>query len=110
MAYYAFAHILQNNDMYGRSGGAIEVEKLTDEVFDYVLLGEGGVPDGVDGGVVERMKREFEFWYPFDLRVSGKDLIQNHLTFCLYSHTAVWEGKEGMWPVGIRCNGHLMVN
>ena len=22
------------------------------------------------------MRREFEFWYPFDLRVSGKDLIQ----------------------------------
>lgn len=22
------------------------------------------------------MRREFEYWYPFDLRVSGKDLIQ----------------------------------
>ena len=25
-----------------------------------------------------------------DLRVSGKDLIGNHLTFCLYTHAAIW--------------------
>ena len=34
--------------------------------------------------------QEFEYWYPFDLRVSGKDLIQNHLTFALYNHTAIF--------------------
>ncbi len=28
--------------------------------------------------------------YPFDLRVSGKDLIQNHLSFTLYNHTAIF--------------------
>lgn len=26
--------------------------------------------------VLQKMRREFEYWYPFDLRVSGKDLIQ----------------------------------
>lgn len=26
--------------------------------------------------LLQKMKREFEYWYPFDLRVSGKDLIQ----------------------------------
>ena len=32
---------------------------------------------------------------PYTPQVSGKDLIQNHLTFSLYSHVAVWgEDKE----------------
>jgi leucyl-tRNA synthetase len=35
------------------------------------------------------MKQEFQYWYPFDIQVSGKDLIQNHLTFCIYNHTAL---------------------
>jgi hypothetical protein len=39
------------------------------------------------------MRREFRYWYPVDLRVSGKDLISNHLTFFLYTHAAIW-GEE----------------
>merc|ERR1719421_309013 len=52
---------------------------------------------------------EFKFWYPMDLRVSGKDLIQNHLTMSLYNHAAVWE-DPAMWPQSMFCNGWLMVN
>jgi len=54
------------------------------------------------------MKLEFEYWYPFDLRVSGKDLLQNHLTFCIYNHTAIWSKRH--WPRGFRCNGFLLLN
>ena len=46
--------------------------------------------------------------YPLDLRVSGKDLIQNHLTFSIYNHTAIF-GPE-RWPKAFRCNGHLLLN
>ena len=56
------------------------------------------------------MKAEFEFWYPLDLRVSGKDLIPNHLTYFLYNHVAVWNNKEEKWPKGVRANGHLLLN
>jgi leucyl-tRNA synthetase len=45
-----------------------------------------------------------------DLRVSGKDLINNHLTFCLYTHTAVWAARPDLWPRGVRTNGHLLLN
>lgn len=48
--------------------------------------------------------------YPVDLRVSGKDLIQNHLTFYIYNHCAIWPKEEDKWPKGIRANGHLMLN
>lgn len=45
-----------------------------------------------------------------DLRVSGKDLIQNHLTYFIYNHCAIWPNEENMWPQSIRANGHLLLN
>ena len=45
-----------------------------------------------------------------DLRVSGKDLIQNHLSFCLYTHASVWAGKADRQPRAMRTNGHLLLN
>jgi len=43
-----------------------------------------------------------------DIRSSGKDLIPNHLTFCIYVHAALF--PEGMWPRSMRANGHLLLN
>jgi len=54
------------------------------------------------------MRREFIYWYPVDLRVSGKDLIGNHLLFYLYIHVALF--SEECWPKCIRCNGLLLLN
>lgn len=47
---------------------------------------------------VQKLREEFKYWYPLDLRVSGKDLIFNHLTFCLYCHAAIWPKQKDMWP------------
>ena len=44
------------------------------------------------------------------MQASGKDLINNHLSFALYNHTAIWEGKPEKWPKSMRCNGHLLLN
>ena len=44
------------------------------------------------------------------MQVSGKDLINNHLSFCMYTHTAIWEDKPHRWPRAFRCNGHIKVN
>lgn len=43
-----------------------------------------------------------------DMRVSGKDLIRNHLSFSLYQHEAMW-GVDKM-PKSFFCNGYLMLN
>lgn len=59
--------------------------------------------------LLEMIRRSFRFWYPVDLRCSGKDLIPNHLTMMLYNHTAIWE-DEAFWPRGMRANGHLLIN
>lgn len=64
----------------------------------------GNIPEAS----LARLRKEFEYWLPFDLRVSGKDLIGNHLTFALYTHVALWGPEK--WPKSIRCNGHLLLN
>lgn len=46
----------------------------------------------------------------FKLQASGKDLINNHLSFALYNHTAIWERDPSKWPQSMRCNGHLVLN
>ena len=46
---------------------------------------------------------EASYWYPVDLRVSGRDLIPNHLLFCLYAHAAVF--PPGLAPRSPACRG-----
>lgn len=109
MAYYTIAHLLQNGDLYGSGDSAIKPEQMTDEVWDFVFCGAAEPKStGIPRSILKKMKQEFEYWYPFDLRVSGKDLIQNHLTFCIYNHTAIMPRRH--WPRGFRCNGHIMLN
>ncbi|NPA38322.1 MAG: leucine--tRNA ligase [Candidatus Nanohaloarchaeota archaeon] len=109
MAYYTIAHYLQNPEQYG-----IDWNKLNDEFFDYVFLGKGSEKKvskttGISTELLRKMREEFEYWYEkgFELRVSGKDLIKNHLTMMLFHHYAVF-GKEKM-PKGIAVNGYVMV-
>lgn len=103
MAFYTIAHFLQKTP----------IEKLGPEFFDYVFLGEGD-PDevasttGISLEEIQMMRSEFLYWYPFDLRVSGKDLIQNHLAFCIFNHTAIFH--ERLWPKGFGLNGWILVD
>ncbi|PFH31514.1 leucyl-tRNA synthetase [Besnoitia besnoiti] len=113
MAYYTIAHLLQGTDMYGEKPGplGITVEQLTDEVFDYIFVQTNELPQSsIPTEHLKRMRAEFEYWYPLDLRVSGKDLIFNHLTFSLYNHVAMWPDRPDLWPKAFVCNGHVMVD
>jgi leucyl-tRNA synthetase len=109
MAFYTVAHFLQAGDIYGEGNGPVKAEDVTNEVWNYVLQ-DGPLPadSPIPRDTLAAMKREFTYWYPWDLRVSGKDLIQNHLTFSLYNHTAFF--PEERWPKSVRCNGHLLLN
>jgi len=53
------------------------------------------------------MREEFLYWYPFDLRVSAKELVPNHLSFCVFHHAALFPPEH--WPKGIGVNGMLMI-
>ncbi|WPH04102.1 leucine--trna ligase, cytoplasmic [Acrodontium crateriforme] len=111
MSYYTVAHYL-HKDIYGKERGIgnIAPEEMTDEVWDWLFARTEEIPAGtsIKKETLERMRREFEYWYPLDARISGKDLIQNHLTFFLYVHVALF--KPEYWPRAIRINGHLLLN
>ncbi|MEK6934231.1 MAG: leucine--tRNA ligase [Nanoarchaeota archaeon] len=92
MAYYTISHLIKN----------YPVEKIGDSFFDYILLGKGK-----GDSKMQEMQKEFEYWYPFDIRSSGKDLVQNHLTFCLFNHSAIFPKKY--WPKAFGVNGWLLV-
>lgn len=84
---------------------------MTPEVWNYIFLGKKTSNKcKVSKAALEQMRREFLYWYPVDVRCSGKDLIQNHLTFYLYCHTAIWDQETDKWPKGVRVNGHLLLN
>lgn len=87
-------------------------EQLTDSVWDYVFLKASYDPKTmpVDESSLAKMRAEFEYWYPVNMRVSGKDLIQNHLSYYLFVHVAIWKDFPERWPIGIRANGHLLLN
>ena len=65
---------------------------MTPEVWDYIFFKAAPLPKSasIPRSALDRMKREFEYWYPVDMRVSGKDLVPNHLTYFLYNHAAIW--------------------
>ncbi|MCG2736600.1 MAG: leucine--tRNA ligase [Candidatus Methanoperedenaceae archaeon] len=85
-------------------------EQLKDEFFNYCLLGEG-TPDevsektGIAPDVIRSIRSDFEYWYPVDLRSSGKDLVPNHLLFFLFHHVAIF--PEKYWPRAIAINGFV---
>lgn len=94
MAYYTIVYHLEK----------MPIEEVNDELFDYVFLGEGKSKSFA----WDEMRDEFNYWYPFDFRNSGKDLIQNHLAFCVFNHTAIF--PEQYWPKGFGCNGWVTVD
>jgi leucyl-tRNA synthetase len=114
MAYYAVAHLLEKQSPSGgpaRSG--VDAKDLSDAFFDFVFLGKGDAKHAARGtvtpAIVEQARAEFSYWYPLDFRNSGKDLVQNHLTFMVFNHAAVWDDPK-MWPRAIGVNGWVMVD
>ncbi|KAK6204548.1 cytosolic leucyl tRNA synthetase [Scheffersomyces amazonensis] len=109
MAYYTIDRFL-HSDYYGKVKGVFDIkpEQLTYEVFDYIFTRRENITTDIPIEQLKIIRREFEYFYPLDTRISGKDLIPNHLTFFLYTHVALF--PKQFWPRGIRINGHLMLN
>lgn len=114
MAYYTIVHFLQNGSFKGEKSSplGIKPEMMTPDVWNYIFFADSKYPTNskIKKESLDILKKEFNYWYPMDLRVSGKDLINNHLTFMLYNHTAIWQNEPDKWPRGVRANGHLLLN
>ncbi|HWQ49160.1 MAG TPA: leucine--tRNA ligase [Methanosarcina sp.] len=102
MSYYIIARFIEN--------GELKLENLTLSFFDYILLGKGDLAavsadTGLSPELLEEIRRHFNYWYPVDLRSSGKDLVPNHLLFFLFHHVALFEEEE--WPKALAVNGFV---
>jgi leucyl-tRNA synthetase len=90
----------------------IHQDKLKPEVLDFIFLGKGR-PEriskefGVNVKLLKKMRDEFLYWYPVDLRNSAKELIPNHLTFFAFHHAAMFEEKH--WPRCFSVNGMIQI-
>ncbi|MDH3793807.1 MAG: leucine--tRNA ligase [Nitrosopumilus sp.] len=105
MAYYTISRFV--ND------GTVTPENLTKEFFDYILLDKGDIAlatqtSKLTEDVIEMMKKEFQYFYPVDSRHSGRDLVQNHLSFFVLNHVAIFDKK--LWPQEIVVNGSVMMD
>ncbi|KAK4955455.1 cytosolic leucyl tRNA synthetase [Elasticomyces elasticus] len=114
MAYYTISHFL-HGEKFGQQPGLLNIkeEQMTDEVWDYVFCRTSDIKMPADKSSIPEdklttMRKSFQYWYPLDLRSSGKDLIPNHLTFFLYIHLALFPREY--WPRSVRSNGHLLLN
>ncbi len=101
MSYYILAKFL-NED--------IGAEQLTNTLLDYILLDIGSleaasISSGLERELIEKIKTDFSYWYPVDIRTSGKDLVPNHLLFFLFHHVAIF-GRD-KWPKSIAINGFV---
>ena len=73
----------------------VRPDELSDEMWDYIFFSDRAYPGAcrIPKEKLDVMRREFLYWYPVDLRVSGKDLIPNHLTYYLFNHVSTWPGE-----------------
>jgi len=106
MAYYTVAHKIIEIPV------AI-IQKHGKDIWDYIF--KNGLmpyfPEIMQYKVLlEEMRAEFRYWYPVDLRVSGKDLVGNHLTMCLYNHAMVWDNDDNKYPKSYCINGYVNLN
>ncbi|BEI94138.1 uncharacterized protein CcaverHIS019_0605970 [Cutaneotrichosporon cavernicola] len=109
MSYYTVANLL-HTDRWGKEGKyGIKPEDMTDAMWEHILR-DGPYPadSKISKEVAAELKYSFQYFYPLDIRSSGKDLIPNHLTFWIYVHAAIFPEKH--WPRSVRANGHLMLN
>ncbi|QIW24336.1 leucine--tRNA ligase [Sulfolobus sp. S-194] len=103
MAYYTIAHKIRQYQL--------KPSQLTYDFWNYIMLGIGNIDEvssktGIPKEIIKEMRDEFLYWYPLDIRHSGKDLIPNHLSFFIFNHAAIF--PEELWPKAIAVNGFVL--
>ncbi|HIJ17208.1 MAG TPA: leucine--tRNA ligase, partial [Thermoplasmata archaeon] len=95
--------------MYANQG-LVKPESMTEAFFDYVLLGEGTAEEvrratGVPEATLDRIRNEFEYWYPLDINLGGKEHMTVHFPVFLMNHVAILRPQH--WPRGILVNWYI---
>ena len=109
MTYYIIAKYVNGNN---NNNLPINSENIEDSFFDYILLGKGNAHQvaadcKIPTVLIDEMRNEFSYFYPLDVRHSGRDLIPNHLSFFIFNHVAIF-GRDN-WPKQIVVNGSVLM-
>ncbi len=96
-AFYTFSHLIKD----------IPDSEITDSFFDYITGNETDVLPWKKGQI-ENAKREFEYWYGVDQRITSASHMSNHLVFYLMNHAALF--NESYQPKGISIVGMVISN
>ena len=73
----------------------IKHEEMTEEFFDYVFLGKGKSKDKI----WDEIKEDFDYWYPVDINLGGKEHKTVHFPVYLMNHVAIMPADKR--PLGI---------
>ena len=87
--YYIVSKFIENK--------TLKVEDLTEEFFDYVFLAKGTPQE-----TWKEVKDEFDYFYPLDINLGGKEHKTVHFPVFLMNHVAIL--PENKWPKGILVN------
>lgn len=112
MAYYLLSRHISNNQDLQKDEDKILADNLNDKFFDYVLLGKNNqdtvaMESKISNQLLEKIRNEFEYFYPVDSRHSGRDLVPNHLAFFIFNHAAIF--PKDKWPKQIVVNGSVLM-
>ena len=112
MAYYLLSRHISNNQDLQKDEDKILADNLNDNFFDYVLLGKNNrdtvaMESKISNQLLEKIRNEFEYFYPVDSRHSGRDLVPNHLAFFIFNHAAIF--PKDKWPKQIVVNGSVLM-
>ena len=86
-AYYIISKYVNENK--------IKPNEMTEEFFDYVFLGKGKSKNQI----WNKIKDDFDYWYPVDINLGGKEHKTVHFPVFLMNHVAVM--PESKRPKGI---------
>lgn len=103
MAFYTIVHIIKKNE--------IKASQLTPSFFDYIFLRKNEIDEvaeetNVPQPLLEKMREEFLYWYPVDLRHTAIAHLSNHLIFFIFHHLAIFNKSKA--PKSISLNEMLI--
>ena len=97
--WYTIAHLI--------NAGRLPVPSLTPPVLDWIFLGQGDpsaleAEHDLEAGVLSEARSEFDYWYPLDINLGGKEHRRVHFPPFIMNHVAILEERH--WPRGIFVN------
>ncbi len=85
--------------------GEIPESALTDAFFDFVILGEGSGEPSLPKATLDRARALFQYWYPLDLNIAGKEHKRVHFPVFLATHALLL--PPTLQPLGLLMHGWL---